>query len=278
MTIFFSRALRALRISPLILTLGLPTICIANSSRLNSELYSQTISRPEKSTDRAHGLFHETRARVSMSFLDASQVPFELLGDLGVYLLAEWPEAGVSQKVASPYLGLRLRSEFRGTQSVASITLLAEGRQRERLEPRESGDWDPRTGAVVGLWSDLGDLGPVPRLFVDVYADLISAPRYSSVPVSTASARFGTRLHVREESSWSALQDLSVDLFHQDAASVDLGTRRGELRAGWTGTLVGRGDSANGQVQLRLFEAWSFLKDGETRPRFEGLLVLGVAW
>jgi hypothetical protein len=263
----------------------------AESSDLGftSELYTQTMYRPDERADRPHGLFHETRLRASIG----SSLLESVTLDLGSYFLGEWNEAGVSSAAFtntafSPFLGARWKNSWLLDSTTASITVQFEGRYREPVSDfaRATGvqGWDPRTGAAIGVWHQVDtEFFHLPSvLFVDVYADLFYAPKYSSSPMSTAIARFGNRhaLNLSWEESWKPFADLYVELFQQNATSIELGTRRTEGRAGFA---LGA-TRTSGSLQLRVYNGWPIASDAspgtlnrDQRPRTEALLVGGFS-
>lgn len=254
-----------------------------------SELYTQTMYRPDERADRPHGLFHETRLRASIG----SHLLESVALDFGSYFLGEWNEAGVSSAAftntaLSPFLGARWKNSWLFDATTASVTLQFEGRYREPVSDfaRATGvqGWDPRTGAAVGIWRQIGTefLNRPSVLFVDIYADLFYAPKYSTSPMSTAIARFGNRhvLNLSLEESWKPFADLYAELFQQNATSIELGTRRTEGRAGFA---IGASQTS-GSLQLRVYNGWPISSDDspgasnrDQRPRTEALLVGGFS-
>ncbi|MDZ4082537.1 MAG: hypothetical protein U1E10_06360 [Bdellovibrionales bacterium] len=251
-----------------------------------SELYSQTMYRPDERADRPHGLFHETRLRASMG----SELLESVNLDIGSYFLGEWNEAGKSSSAftntaMSPFLGARWKNSWLFDSTTATVTFQFEGRYREPISDfaRATGvqGWDPRTGAAVGIWHqfDTEFFNRPSALFIDIYADLFYAPKYSSSPMSTAIARFGNRhiLNLALEESWKAFADLYVELFQQNATSIELGTKRTEGRAG----IAFGATRTSGSFQLRVYNGWPTAAENvsnrDQRPRTEALLVGGFS-
>ncbi len=243
----------------------------ANELDARTEVYSQWLSRPEPRLDRSTGTFQETRLRyshpVSSLYIDA-----------GVFLLQEWVRDGNQSSVVSPYLGLRLPYRFTFEASTVSIEPFVQARARQPVGDQVgTRGWDPRTGLSVGAWSELGDLLFIERCFLDVYGDFVVAPRFSSSALGTLFARLGSRFFVSERTDWKFTSDIYSEFFHQEAASLDLGTRRTEARIGVAGSMdLKAAGVRDGSLQLRLYEGWPLRNDGESRPRFEALMVLGL--
>ncbi|MBN8539483.1 MAG: hypothetical protein J0L82_03775 [Deltaproteobacteria bacterium] len=256
-----------------------PNARAADEFEFSAEIYTQTMYRPEERLDRPHGVFHETRLRSSLALNADSKIKF----DFGSYLLAEWSEASQASSSftntsLSPFVGSHWRNSWNLQStlgsSTASLTLQFEGRYREPVSDfsRSTGvkGWDPRTGAAVGVWHQFNS-----NFFLDIYADLFYAPKYSAAPMSTAIARVGNRhtFSATSETSWKPFGDLYFELFQQNAMNIELGTKRSEGRAG-----VAIGASReSGTVQLRVYNGWPLESDRDSRSRLEALLVGGFS-
>lgn len=266
----------------LVSIIGLGTSIPTHGIPVSGDIYSQSISRPEESRDRPQGTFHETRIRLSTPLTESEIAGHpKIFADLGAYLLREWPSGMNPQQVNSPYAGLRAVSKWTRDRSVSSLSFIVEGRYRNpshQVESERSKGWDPRVGLVAGHWAEGPQYENGSLVFLDFYGDMISASKFSEFPVSTGSLRLGTRLPPVQWAFPSMTNDLSVDLFLQDAAILDLGTRRREVRMSWAGGATLTTDIFSGNIQARIFHGWPLGDALDTSPRWEGLLVLGVSW
>lgn len=255
-------------------------------SALGSEIYSQTMYRPDERADRPHGLFHETRLRTStgVNFFESVKL------DVGSYFIGEWNESRASSvaftnTALSPFIGARWNRSWLFDSTTVTVSLQFEGRYRQPVSDfaraTDIKGWDPRTGVVGGIWhqvdAEFFSLRSI--LYLDVYADLFYAPKYSSLPISTAIARFGNRhgFNLTPEGSWKPFADLYIELFQQNATSIELGTKRLEGRAGFA---IGA-TRKSGSFQLRIYNGWSTAAESasnrDQRPRTEALVVGGFA-
>ncbi len=251
----------------------------AVSVRASTELYTQTMFRPQERSDRPHGTFHESRLRYSFGT--------DLQIDLGSYLLAEWTEMSATSSsstntAVSPYAGMRWHKAWSMNSTAISLTAIFEGRYREPLGDfsRSIGanGWDPRTGLAFGVWHQFEQKVFNGRPFADVYADMFYAPKYGSALLSTLIGRLGNRYSLPEvaaEGQWSTFADYYLEVFRQNASSIELGTRREEARLG----LAIGGSHSNGTLQLRVFHGWPLSSSAgvaDMRPRTEALLIGGI--
>lgn len=281
----FSARFFALRILPLMAAqVMMSTVSFAGESgtpndlNIKTELYSQSMFRPDERRDRAHGVFHETRLRSSFT-----PTPMKSLSlDLGSYLLAEWSQAtqvanASTNAAVSPYVGAHWSvpvalGPIDSGDTLLSFTVQFEGRYREPISDfsRSTGikGWDPRTGVAFGVWHlmKLQDF----NLFFDLYADAFYAPKFSTSSMTSATVRIGNRFLGFDLES--LFVDLYVENFYQNAASIELGTKRTELRLG---TAIGvLRDS--GSLQIRVYGGVPFNDTLDSRSRVEALLVGGL--
>lgn len=254
---------------------------------ISGEIYSQTISRPERVPDRIAGIFHETRLRASVGAriksLEGS--PISLSIDGGSYFLGEWGASASGGAlpqniVVSPFIGSRIQTRLNGKAWAITASFIFEGRLREQVYlPREAtraaSGWDPRSSLVVGFWWIAQDPVIGLRPFLDVYGDAIYASRFSQDILTTMIIRPGFRYFYGEDSR--LFFDGLTELFIQNAPAIDLGTKRSEMRIGFgTGYSLGEGS-----IQLRLMEGFPVEtvlgRMENSRPRTEALLLLGVS-
>lgn len=256
-----------------------PSARALEDSQFISEIYSQTMYRPEERLDRPHGLFHETRLRSSLALKSDSKLKF----DFGTYLLVEWNSASETSSsftntALSPFVGSHWRNSWnfptRLGSSTISLTLQFEGRYREPVSDfsRSIGvkGWDPRSGAALGVWHQFNS-----NFYSDIYADLFYAPKYSASPMTTAIVRFGGRQVLSDtiDASWTPFADLYFEFFQQNALSIELGTKRSEGR---TGIALGATHDS-GSFQLRIYNGWPLASGRDSRSRREALLVGGFS-
>jgi hypothetical protein len=259
-----------------------------DSSRLSLQLDSQWISRPEERSGRPTGLFQETRLRLVSDLLrgaameDAS-IKYTVSLDIGTYWLTEWPrvagraDLAAAGNIASPYISPRIRVSGSLMGGFVSGSLFFEGRHREyvgdsKQVPSKFKGWDPRTGVAFGFWRELNR---TPYIYFDSYGDVVHVPMFASSPTATLMPRLGWRLAEHLFGEHAFLVSLEAEFFWQDAASIDLGTRRAEGRVGFVSSFIGKGGYS---AQLRLLEGWPLAREHDPRSRFEGVFVLAATW
>lgn len=268
------------------------------TERLETTFFGQAIVRPESRQDRPTGTFHESRIRlvapIRKSSSEASPSSLSTGPQLGAYLLNEWVRDAAAAHVLSPFIGWIIRDRQNWSEAgwplITQVQLSFEGRSRQPMGETPSAGptqgWDPRTNLTAGAWWQLA--ATEEQLWaLDSYAELGLAPRFSGSGYGAGFVRLLNRRSIglstptAENSSSDLLKgrwyvDVSMDCMVQETATLELGTRRQEVRAGLAFAWVSLKQPDSNGLSLRLTHGWPILKE-DARSRWEALLSVGAA-